>query len=148
MVCSAPVAQLDRATGFYPVGCGFESLRGYQYTNAICIHQNKVAKIIKNLISEVFLLSFLFEFRSSKSMDSNSTRTSSHQTRSNLMLRLSKLSFLLNTKLQLEQLANSSFSIDERSCLVGLQQPVFWRLVKFVHKQGESILAHNHWKTR
>ena len=27
----APVAQLDRAMGFYPTGRGFESLRVYQY---------------------------------------------------------------------------------------------------------------------
>ena len=26
----APVAQLDRASGFYPLGCGFDSCRGRQ----------------------------------------------------------------------------------------------------------------------
>ena len=28
---SAPVAQLDRAGGFYPPGCGFDSCRGHHY---------------------------------------------------------------------------------------------------------------------
>ena len=33
----APVAQLDRATGFGPVGRGFESLRAYHFVHKLIL---------------------------------------------------------------------------------------------------------------
>jgi hypothetical protein len=37
LIAGAPVAQLDRATGYGPVGCGFNSCRAYQP-----LHQSKL----------------------------------------------------------------------------------------------------------
>ena len=60
----APVAQLDRVTGYEPVGRGFESLPAYQISTMVLIRNHRAFSFAKKYVVQVWYKIFrLFLFK-------------------------------------------------------------------------------------
>ena len=49
----APVAQLDRVTGYEPVGRGFESLPAYQKSTMVLIQNHRAFSILVDIYTAI-----------------------------------------------------------------------------------------------